>query len=277
MPGNAPIVATLQDFPGLPAGTELTVECALEELPRLAAGGVSPAQVRRKTVGEDRLQELVNAIDPGIGETAVVARSRTPRELLAGLALLRNTKAILVVDACGPDAAELVIAALSLGVPVELDPAAAWTEEALLEIARYFLHSPALATGVGPLVGLLDWISGAERRDLRELRRERLGRHYHVDAEGRVSLSRRLAGQGRHFGRLGDPPEVLAASEPWRALETLPRRLFVELAPCSTCAHYPFCQGWFVDPSSTRPGCGPWKACLDLVADTLGAERRAGG
>jgi hypothetical protein len=275
MPGNAPIVATLQDFPGLPAGTSLTVECSLDDLPRLR-GGLSPEQVRCKTVGEDRLEELVRVLDAGIGDTAVVARSRTPRELLAVLPLLRRTKATLVVDACGPSTAELVIAAVSLGVPVELDPAAGWTAEALREIAEYFLHSPALSTGVAPLVGLVDWLSATERTDLRELRRERLGRHFHVDAEGRVSLSPRFAAQGRHFGRVGDPPETLAASELWRSLETLHRRIFVDLAPCSTCRHYPFCQGLFVDPSSTRPDCGPWRACLDHVADTLGAERAGG-
>jgi hypothetical protein len=98
-----------------------------------------------------------------------------------------------------------------------------------------------------------------------------------VDGEGRVSLSARFAAQGRHFGRVGDPPEAFAASQLWRELESLHRRIFVELAPCATCRHYPFCQGTFVDPSSTRPECGPWKATLDHLADTLGAQLRAGG
>jgi hypothetical protein len=275
MPAEAPIVVTFQDYPGLPAPSELTVESSFEDAPTLLHG-VSPAQVRRKAVAEDRLEELVSLVDPGAGDTAVFAKSARPKELLPTVALLRKTGAHLVVSPVGAGTAEVVIAALSLGIPVELRPEAGrWDEGSLLEIAEYFLHSPALSTGVAPLVALLDQVAGTEKADLWETEGEKLGRNFFVDTDGRVSLSRRWAEREAFFGRLGDPLERLRASDAWGWLASIERRVFLEMRPCCTCRHYLFCKGFFLDPASGAPDCAPWRACFDRVADAANAQKRA--
>ncbi len=270
---DAPITVTLEDYPGLPAPSALTVECAFADVPNLARG-FSPEQLRRKQVAEDRLEELASLLDPGAGETAAVARSATPKELLSRLEILRTTRATLVVRPLGAGTVDVVVAALSLGVPVELRPDADWDEATLLAIAEYFLHSPALSTGLSPLLGVVEFASGSQRTDLWELEGERLGRNFHVDGDGRVSLSARWAEKGAFFGRVGDPLDRLQQSEPWRWLESLHRRVFVETARCATCRHYLFCKGFFLSPASPEPACGAWRACLDRVADTLAPSQR---
>ncbi len=274
MSAEAPVVVTFEDYPGLPAPSELAVETSLEDAPALMHG-VSPAQIRRKAVAEDALEELVGVVDAGAGDTVAFASSARPRDLLPKVALLRRTGARLAVGPAGEGTTEVVVAALSLGVPVELRADGRWEEATLLAVADYFLHSPALSTGVTPLVGLLDFAAGAEKATLWELERERLGRDFHVDKEGRLSLSRRWAARGTFFGRLGEPLETLRASQAWAWLASIESRVFLEMRPCCTCRHFLFCKGFFLDPATGAPECAPWRACFDRVADAAIAQRRS--
>ena len=274
MPVEAPVVATFEEYPGLPVPCALAVESSFEDLPGMR-NGVAPDQVRRKEVAQDGLEALVAAVDPGAGDTAVLAGSARPKDLLPSVALLRKTGATLEVAPAGEGTAEVAIAAASLGVPVALRTDARWDAETLLAIAEYFLHSPALSTGVAPLVGLLDFAAGAEKADLWELERERLGKDFHVGKDGAISLSRRWAARGMSFGRLGDPLETLRASEAWGWLASIERRVFVGLGPCCTCRHWLFCKGFFLDPASGAPDCAPWRACFDRVADAAADQRRS--
>jgi len=60
-------------------------------------------------------------------------------------------------------------------------------------------------------------------------------------------------------------------SELWRLLAGLKQRLFVSQAPCSFCAHYPYCGGIWTTARQPEKACSTWKHLMDSL---VGAFRR---
>ena len=168
---------------------------------------------------------------------------------------------------------EPAIRASLAGVPVRLLPEARWPAGVLERLADHFLHAPDLEVPVEPFATAAQAIARGRGPDLWLACREELGRDFFVDGEGRVSLSERWARRGRFFGTVRDDLDVLETSDLWRELAGWRQRLFAEVRPCATCAHYPACGGFWLADGSEADACRGWQAAFDLLADAWRAHR----
>jgi len=161
------------------------------------------------------------------------------------------------------------------GVPVRLAPDAVWPDGVLERLADHFLHAPDLEVPVEPFATVAGAIARGRGPDLWHACREELGRDFSVDVEGRVSLSERWAAQGRFFGTVRDDLDAFEASALWKELAAWRRRVFAELTPCATCAHFPSCGGFWLAGGSDAQVCRGWQAAFGMLADAWRAHRDA--
>lgn len=170
----------------------------------------------------------------------------------------------IVSETTPPDA---IVVLASLGIPLNLDLFAAWDGEALGSLLEYFLTSPILRTPIEPFFSLARGLSGGtDRRTLRQLVGEELGRDFYLDVDGRVTLSRRWAARGRFFGTTEDDLETLERSPLWRELADLRHVIFRDQTRCATCPWFLACDAiWVEHPADGAVACDRWIGVLERI------------
>ena len=74
---------------------------------------------------------------------------------------------------------------------------------------------------------------------------------------------------GRHMQQNEGP----SSSDLWRELAGWRQRVFAEMAPCATCAHYPACGGFWLADGSDVDVCRGWQNAFGMLADAWRAHR----
>jgi hypothetical protein len=228
-------------------------------------------------VPEDVLLEHRETLGKGGPALTVVASVTTPRRVLDALKTRQGGLTYEFTAAKDDGFPTAALIAASLGAPVRLAPTTEWPREVLLELARYFLYSPTLETPIEPFATLARSMAELQGLTLTWPYLEILGRCFYVDKEERVTLSPRWAEAGRFFGTTRDDLETLQASELWRELAALRMRTFSEGTPCATCAHYPWCGGFWLALESDPARCEPWKDAMDLLYEAWQAQQQEAG
>ncbi|MBI5479951.1 MAG: hypothetical protein HY906_13885 [Deltaproteobacteria bacterium] len=167
----------------------------------------------------------------------------------------------------------------SLGIRVALPPEGA-APGVLGSLAAYFLESPVLDTPIEPFFSLARGFGASEgdRPTLAELFLEQPGEHLYVDAQGRVTISARLARKRRFLGKLeGGPLPAWQKSPLWRERVAHERRARAKGRPCARCAHYEACRGLLLFPAGDRRACREWLAVMALLQQARATARDASG
>ena len=185
---------------------------------------------------------------------------------------LRQRKPFCVLRP-GPDLFRAVNLLTSVGIPVRVDTSTPVEDpDVLLSALDHYLHSPTLATPVEPFHGLLLALSASSDRSLWELESEDVEIHFHVTADGKVTLSRRWAEAGHYYGTAHDPWDNLIQSDAYARFAAFPVDLLGAAGPCATCAHFDLCKGFLraVDPEQP---CDPWQAAFDKLKEAVSLAR----
>jgi hypothetical protein len=207
----------------------------------------------------------------------VDAEAPTPRLLLTLAPSLRQQAAEYRFAPASVGDGIVPIMAASLGVPVRLAYSEEWTEEILSELLDYFLYSPTLDVPIEPFFSLAAAIGQQDRVTLWELFDEVVGQHYFVDAEGRLSLSRRWADRGMWFGEVSKGTDRFETSQLWSSLAELRQRVFAMQTPCAFCEHYPYCEAFWMTAERSEETCRLWRGLMDRMAAAFRQETASRG
>lgn len=262
---------------GLPLQVRAPGGAALLE----AAKGLDWQQVREVTLPSLDDFEAVSALHSRT-RWSVLWQDFSLGRLLDRLPLLRRRRVTVLVapkDAALYD--KLVVGeSLALHMAVDLDDPdavdlAVWNQ----------LVSHVLLTGgwrpvrLEPLTSLVATAAGRRSLTLWDYAHENVHTNLWADAQGRVSLSARLAQSHPYttldaldHGSLGQDRFEQSAS--YLRLADYAEGLFRDRAPCATCRSFPLCGGWlrYVDPAYD---CELWQLVLSSVMDAVGDTGRA--
>jgi radical SAM protein with 4Fe4S-binding SPASM domain len=157
--------------------------------------------------------------------------------------------------------------AADAGVPVRLEFGTDYDEAVLSGLLDHFLHTPTLRVPIEPFFTLAGAIGGQRRLTLWQIFDNLAGQCLFVDAQQRVSVSRRHAQQGVFLGKVGDSIEAMRESAAWRQVEAYAERIFIEQTPCAFCEHYRYCGGIWRATSDADTACLTWRRVMDRMLE----------
>ena len=216
-PRSSSVVVTIDRHPAYPGVRSVTLRSDAGQVgQRLLETVAAPEALVGVAVDE---QELLRAPERYAGFarrlTVVVERDRAMGLVREAATLRRLGAFVELAPAALGDGGVLMMLA-SLGVPVGVGLAPVLDAARLEPITRYFLRSPTLESPIEPLHLVATALGGDGRRGptITGFYRTIPGRHLHVTAERRVSLSRALAAQGLFLGDLDGGEESWRGSPP---------------------------------------------------------------
>lgn len=142
----------------------------------------------------------------------------------------------------------------SLGYPVfldELDTLSQNSDNALQKVMEYFLFTPGLKVRIEPFFSFirsalvpLDNGHKGKMQNLNILYQEIFPRHFYVNQEGMISLSKRWMDKGKSFGLITQDFNEILNSPLANQLRQHEFDLFYHQTECSFCPYYSFCAGY---------------------------------
>lgn len=268
--GPAAFVITVEGFPGVRAGVDVSVHSPWRD-PRRIAGGTlrSEEQAGVRVPASAFLESPETFTGYPEGVVAVWEGDHLAR-VLDRMRELRNYRMEFAFEP-GPDATDPVAIA-SLGFPVSLVRWEQWPEALLREVLNYYLQSPALESPIEPFFSLSAAIARQRAVTLWDLAGEVPGTHYFVDGRGRVTLSRRWAERGRFFITADETADHIRDSAFAREIGDWRLNLFASQAPCAFCPHYRYCAGYWTTADNAEAACRTWRKIMDTL---VGVYRQA--
>lgn len=256
----------LRNVPVGPVTCDLRVATHELDLQRLSHKRFMREEIRHAFVGEERFHPRPREWSSFRKNLTVIAENPAPRRLLGMIDELRRLATDYLFTPASIGDGTMAIMAASLDVPVRLAFSEDWPEDVLNEILDYFLHSPTLSAPIEPFYTLAGAVAGQSEATFWDIFGERLGRHWYIDDERRVTLSPRWAEQGRFFGSADDSDAALRESALWTELSGLRDAMFIQQKPCAFCAHFPCCAGFWTTTTRAGETCAMWQRIMDRLA-----------
>ncbi len=211
--------------------------------------------------------------DPAV--TLRVPSSGRFRDLVTRLDRIRELGTTVQIPAAEPSALVDLRLLSSVGIPVSVafdQGVADW--DGLSDLMEWALLERAPHGRVEPFVWLASGPPGESRRSWSRFDLDHPAELVHLDASGRIALTRAELDQGsfvlEDLERLDELTEVPAYRDRVFAWQ----RHFLDSRPCARCAGYPLCHGRFDgDHIGTCPATGLFTDLLQIVD----ASRRAPG
>jgi len=141
------------------------------------------------------------------------------------------------------------------------------------ELIDFYMHQTTVRSPIEPFHSILQTMINLTRITLWDILQEKPGFDFYITGEGKITLSKRWAENGRYFGSTNQSWDTLRTDKLFQKIQNPNKLFFAEQSECVFCPHFTQCGGYF-KIFNADADCKPWKKVFATLQEEIQNVRR---